>query len=188
MTLTATPSPPVMHQQVEVQVVADSIHRYFYDVRFFNEGDGSSGLDHRIHRVGKDRRCTCPAGADCPAVTAVAEYLKAGGERAPDPPPGYYPVAPAACPVCQAETVYDLHLSSKRRGAGWRCCHGDSHHYWQAQVRALRQKLEANPWLFAPVVLRKGQRMLAYDGIEPDDTVLYPGVRRSEIVTDTTTE
>ncbi len=177
MTPMATPDQPVIHQQASVHVAG-----YFYDVQLFSDGDKPSGLDRCIHRVSKDRRCTCPDGASCPAVTAVTEYLKAGGERSFDPPPGYYPIAPAACPVCQAETVYDPDLSSKRRGAGWRCRIGGRKHYWQAQVRVLRQKLAANPWLFPPVVLREGKRLLAYDSIESSDQVLYPGVRRSELV------
>ena len=177
MTLTATSYQPVIQRQAEVRVAG-----YFYDVRIVHDGDAPSGLDDRIHRVGKDRRCTCPSGATCPAVAVVAEYLKNGGERAPDPPPGYYPVAPSACPICQAETIFDPTLSSKQRGVGWRCRLGGHSHYWQAQVKVLRQKLTDNPWLFPPVVLREGKHMLAYDGIEPGDRVLYPGVQRSEIL------
>ena len=56
---------------------------YFYGV------DPGYGVQPQHHRVGKDRKCTCSLGVDCPAVQAVADYLKAGGERAPDPPPGY---------------------------------------------------------------------------------------------------
>lgn len=177
MTLMATPSQPVTHQPAVVKVAG-----YFYDVRFFEDGEEFSGLNQRIHRVGKDRRCTCQSGASCPAVTAVSEYLKAGGERAPDPPPGYYPAVPIVCPICLSEAIYAPTLSSKQRGIGWRCRKGGSRHYWQTQVKVLQQKLAANPWLFPPVVLRDGQRLLAYEGIEPDDRVLYPGVRRSEII------
>ncbi|MBU0491016.1 MAG: hypothetical protein KKB13_04135, partial [Chloroflexi bacterium] len=43
--------------------------------------------DRSTHRVSKDRRCDCPQGARCPAVRAVARYLRAGGRRAPDPLP-----------------------------------------------------------------------------------------------------
>jgi hypothetical protein len=155
---------------------------YFYHVDFVNAVDIGSGNRSQAHRVGKDRRCTCYKGASCPAVTAVAEYLRSGGERAPDPPPGYYPVAPLSCPVCSAPTVFDNRLSSKRRGAGWRCIQGGSLHYWEAQVQVLRQKLAENPWLFPPVVIRNGAQILAHDGILDGDTVLYPGVLRAEIV------
>lgn len=151
---------------------------YFYSVEF---GDEYARNHHTAHRVGKDRRCTCPQGERCPAVAAVSAYLRAGGERAPDPPPGYYPVAPASCPICGAGTVFDNRLSSARRGAGWRCAQVGSLHYWEAQVGALRQKLAANPWLFPPVVVREGVHRLAYDGIQPGDDVLYPGVLCEEV-------
>lgn len=158
---------------------------YFYSVDF---GDEDTRNHRMAHRVGKDRRCTCSLGGRCPAVAAVAAYLRAGGERAPDPPPGYYPVAPASCPICGAATVFDNRLSSAWRGAGWRCTQTGSRHYWEAQVGALRQKLAANPWLFPPVVVREGERRLAYDGIQPGDQVLYPGVLREEVMTDNNEE
>jgi hypothetical protein len=147
---------------------------YFYEVDF--------GPNHpNVHRVGKNRRCTCPAGVTCPAVTAVVAYLKSGGERAPDPPLGYYPVAPMTCPICGTDAVYDRSLGSKQRGAGWRCNQAGSRHYWEDQVHALREKMAENPWHYPPVVIREGRRLLAYEGIEPADTVLYPGLLRSEI-------
>ena len=37
--------------------------------------------------------------------------------------------------------------------------------------------------LFPPVVLRKGQQWFAWDGIQDGDQMLYPGIRREEIVT-----
>jgi len=49
----------------------------------------------------------------------VRAYLAADGERAPDPPPGYYPVIPAHCQICHASVTCDPSLSSKHRGAGW---------------------------------------------------------------------
>ncbi len=162
-----------------------SVVGYFYSVEFTEDAHPN----HRsAHRVGKDRRCTCPQGKRCPAVAAVAAYLRAGGARAPDPPPGYYPVAPASCPICGAPAVFDNRLSSAQRGAGWRCAQTGSLHYWEAQVQVLRQKLAANPWLFPPVVLRQGTRYLAYDGIQPGDSVLYPGVRREEVISENSEE
>jgi hypothetical protein len=113
---------------------------YFYRVEFVDSVGSGSGVTSYTHLVGKDRRCLCYQGASCPAVAVVAAYLKAGGARAPDPPTGYFPVAPAACPVCGAETIYDPHLSSKHRGAGWRCVNGGSLHYWEAHVRVLKMK------------------------------------------------
>ena len=171
-TLRKNKAPPTVAYETAVV----SIVGYFYDVDF------GSGTSRQAHRVGKDKRCTCPLGAGCPAVAAVAEYLKAGGERAPDPPPGFYPVAPASCPICRAGTVYDPHLSSKRRGAGWRCVQGGSRHYWEAHVQVLKQKLTANPWLFPPVVIREGVQILAYDDRREGDALLYPGVLRAEII------
>ncbi len=40
-----------------------------------------------FHIVNKQRQCCCELGKDCPAVDAVAEYLRNGGQRAPDPMP-----------------------------------------------------------------------------------------------------
>ncbi len=111
---------------------------YFYTVDF------GYSADSRQHRVGKDRRCSCALGVACPAVLAVVDYLMAGGERAPDPPPGYFPVAPATCSVCGAEAYYYAKLSSKHRGAGWACSVGGVGHYWQAQGKVLREQCRVN--------------------------------------------
>ncbi|MBM3126256.1 MAG: hypothetical protein FJZ87_14495 [Chloroflexi bacterium] len=141
-----------------------TVSGYFYAVDF------DDSVDSGQHRVGKDRRCTCPLGTACPAVLAVADYLKEGGKRAPDPPPGYFPVAPAVCPVCGAEAYYDSRLNSKRRGAGWACTKGGVSHYWQAHGKVLQELFAKNPWVFPPV-------------IGPDGKVLYPGLRRDEVIT-----
>ncbi len=154
-------------REVNIQALREdarvTVSGYFYAVDF--------GYDIRSpqHRVGKDRRCTCSLGADCPAVQAVADYLKAGGARAPDPPPGYFPVAPAACPVCGAETYYVASLNSKHRGAGWACVKGGKTHYWEAHTNVLRDLIAKNPWVFPPVVA-------------PNGKVLYPGLRRDEVI------
>lgn len=168
------PTSPACFQDVQ-ETARVTISGYFYAVDF------GPGEHPQHHRVGKDRNCTCRLGGGCPAVTAVADYLRAGGERTPDPPAGYYPVAPTECPICGAETVFDNHLSSKHRGAGWRCRRGGAHHYWQTHINVLRQRLEENPWLFPPVVVRDGKQIKAYDGILPQDQVLYSGVKRAEI-------
>ena len=123
------------------------------------------------HHVGKDRRCTCGLGLDCPAVLAVVDYLRAGGERAPDVPSGYYPVVPQVCPICGAGTYYVPNLNSKHRGAGWACAQGSEAHYWLAHVNSFRQRLAENPWIFPPVY--------AADG-----ALLYPGLKRDEIITE----
>jgi hypothetical protein len=136
---------------------------YFYAVEF------GPDIYPQSHRVGKDRRCTCGLGPDCPAVSAVADYLRAGGERAPDIPSGFYPVAPQRCPICRAETYYVPDLTSRHRGAGWACVQGSETHYWLAHVNSLRQSLAENPWIYPPVHDSTGK-------------VLYPGLRRDELI------
>jgi hypothetical protein len=140
---------------------------YFYGV------DMGPAVRPRHHRVGKDRKCTCSLGVDCPVVQAVADYLRAGGLRAPEPPPGFFPVAPQNCPICGEEAYYVPGLSSKRRGVGWACVKGSETHYWQYHVNVLKGLFAANPWLFPPVVA-------------PDGRVLYAGVRRDEVITEDT--
>ena len=119
--------------EVDVSIVG-----YFYVVEF------GPGVQPQQHRVGKNAICTCYLGELCPAVDVVRAYLAAGGERAPDPPPGYYPVIPVKCPVCHAKVAFDIKLSSKHRGAGWRCEVGGSAHYWQRQG-------EASAWKFTRI-------------------------------------
>jgi hypothetical protein len=147
---------------VRQQDAAVSVTGYFYSVDFGPE------TRPRYHHVGKDRKCTCGLGAECPAVKAVVEYLRSGGERAPDAPSGFFPVAPQACPICGAETYYVPSLNSRRRGAGWACAKGGETHYWLAHAETLRKALAENPWLFPPVYAADGQ-------------VLYPGLKRDEI-------
>jgi hypothetical protein len=89
----------------------------------------------RYHTVRKDKSCACELGKHCPAVSAVADYLRAGGERAPDPT-DYSFRAPDACPVCGGPTQSDPALNSRRHGRGWRCL-GDVSHYWQLRAEAL---------------------------------------------------
>lgn len=52
---------------------------YFYTV------DLGPDVHPRSHHVGKDKRCSCPLGPDCPSVPAVVAYLRKGGQRATDP-------------------------------------------------------------------------------------------------------
>ncbi|MBL8080460.1 MAG: hypothetical protein JNM55_20990 [Anaerolineales bacterium] len=151
--------------QISIEDARVMVSGYFYAVHFGYHADS------RQHRVGKDRRCSCPLGVTCPAVLAVVDYLKAGGARAPDPPPGYFPLAPAVCPVCGAEVYYRADLSSKHRGAGWACVSGGVSHYWQAHTKTLQEQLKKNPWVFRPVIATDGK-------------VLYPGLRRDEVITE----
>jgi hypothetical protein len=92
----------------------------------------------RSHQVGKDKKCTCGGSAKhpCRHIKAVADYLKAGGERAPKkrvngngngsvPTPA---VVPATCPICETPVV------PEGRGR-WRCPTEPSHYfYWRAEL------------------------------------------------------
>ncbi len=149
---------------------------YFYAV------DLGPDVRPRSHYVGKDKRCSCPLGPDCPAVPVVAAYLRKGGQRAPDPPHGFYPIAPERCPVCGAPAYFEPKLSSQRRGAGWGCSKAGEKHYWRDRTRILKEALAANPWRFPPVVVRSGEQLNAWDGILPGDSVLYPGLLRADII------
>ena len=73
----------------------------------------------RNHMVTKDKRCACPSAKACPAVEAVTDYLRHGGERAPDPRPGH--LIPQACPICGGQVRFEPRLCSPMRGAGWVC-------------------------------------------------------------------
>lgn len=163
--------------QLAVMEAVVSITGYCYAV------DLGEGVQPRRHYVGPDLACACEILEACPAVRSVQEYLRAGGQPAPQPPPGYYPVRPARCPVCGDGTVLDARLSSKRRGSGWRCVSGGSAHYWDTMGKALAEKFAANPWLFPPVVLREGQQCFAWDGVLESDQMLYPGILRTEVIT-----
>jgi hypothetical protein len=96
---------------------------------------GPRGID--THLVGKDKHCTCGgyAGRWCLHIRAVAAYLKAGGERAPeadgddhvrDNKPsrtcGGSLKMPETCPICGAE----IHCNGSR---AWRCVDDSSHYY-----------------------------------------------------------
>jgi hypothetical protein len=155
-------APPAVWTVLPLQAPV-TVSGYFYVV------DLGPEVRPQLHHVGKDRRCTCGLGADCPAVPVVADYLRAGGKRAPDVPPGFYPAVPQACTVCGAETHYAPELSSRHRGAGWSCAKAGKAHYWLAQVSTLRAALAANPWIFPPVVAADGQW-------------LYPGLKREAIL------
>ena len=88
------------------------------------------------HIVRKDRSCACVLGRDCPAVGAVAEYLRTGGKRAPDPPEDFWFRVPRECPVCDGPTAPDPTLDSRRHGRGWRCM-ANASHYWEMRARPL---------------------------------------------------
>lgn len=118
----------------EVQI---SVSGYFYMVDF------GSGIRPQHHRIGSNGICSCYLGELCPAVDVIRVYLADGGKSVPDPPLGYYPVAPLTCPICGSPVHFDSGLSSRQRGAGWRCTKGGSAHYWQQMGQALAQKFAA---------------------------------------------
>jgi len=98
--------------------------------------DMGPSVQPRYHTVRKDKSCACSLGENCPAVSAVADYLRAGGERAPDPPTDFWSRVPESCPVCGGPTRSDPALTGRRHGCGWRCL-GDASHYWQCRAAAL---------------------------------------------------
>ena len=131
-----------MLQQIQIQPTAVAnatvmVNGYFYAVNL--------GADVRPqhHRVRINGECTCSLGRNCPAVQAVQMYLQDGGPRAERPPLGFYPVAPAKCPVCHSQVYFDSALSSRARGAGWVCVTGGKSHYWQhrAHISMMRNRL-----------------------------------------------
>jgi hypothetical protein len=176
-------SPPISsRKEVQVdlnKVLEDAIvvvNQYGYTVDF------GSSVQPRLHQVGKDKRCSCPQGADCPAIEAVADYLRQGGQRAAEPPAGFLVSAPETCPICGAPAYFDPKLFSKYRGAGWGCAKTGARHYYQWRTSLTRANLAANPWRFPPVVLREGAQVNAWDGILKNDVVLYEGVLRADLV------
>ena len=153
------------------------VNQYGYTVDF------GPTVKPRLHSVGKDKHCSCKS-ADCPAVSAVADYLRKGGERAPEPPAGFLVAAPETCPICNASAYFDPKMSSKYRGAGWGCSKTGTNHYFAWRTELARTDLAANPWRFPPVVVREGRQLKAWDGIIENDVVLYPGVLRADLITE----
>jgi len=124
---------PTRHTEVEITGKATRVRviGYTYLVDF------GPNTQPRFHTVNKQRRCSCELGAGCSAIEAVKEYLRNGGERAPDP------MLP--CPICGSSTVRDKAWDGKyTREPGWRCEEGGLSHFLQAKARriqeALRQK------------------------------------------------
>jgi len=178
----AAPKTLIIQRATQPQSIAEtlelakvSVTGYHYRVDF------GLGVIPRIHHVAKDKTCSCDLVKNCPAIHAVAAYLKAGGERAADPPPGYFVTKPARCPQCGAPTHVDTRLSSSIRGIGWTCEKLGSVHYWNTRGDILRENFRVQPWLFPPAVIRNGQYMKAWDGIQPGDKVLYEGLRRMDV-------
>ncbi|MDI6696234.1 MAG: hypothetical protein QME21_14405 [Anaerolineales bacterium] len=88
----------------------------------------------RFHTVNKQRSCSCPLKETCPAIEAVAEYLRKGGQRAPDPMP--------PCPICGAETIRDRKWDGKyTKELGWRCTAGGLRHFLEAKAECIKEAL-----------------------------------------------
>jgi hypothetical protein len=88
----------------------------------------------RFHTINKQRRCSCPLKETCPAIEAVAEYLRNGGQRALDP------MLP--CPICGAEIVRDRKWDGKyTKELGWRCTRGGLRHFLEAKAERIKEAL-----------------------------------------------
>jgi len=91
----------------------------------------------RFHIVNKQRSCSCTLKKPCPSIEAVAEYLRNGGQRAPDPMP--------PCPICGAETVRDRKWDGKyTKELGWRCTAGGLRHFLDAKAERIKEALRRN--------------------------------------------
>ncbi len=141
--------------------------------------DFGPGVQPRFHTVLKTGCCVCTLGADCPAVEAVRDYRKAGGEQAPEPPAGYCATAPQKCPLCGAK-AYATGLIHPQKGLEW-ACSVNSWHYRQQHLKLVLQAHPPSPWRFPPVVVREGRQVNAWQGAQPGDSVLYPGVLEEEV-------
>ena len=153
--------------------VAVRVEGYTYLVDF------GQGIKPRFHSVLKNGRCTCTSGTSCPAVEAVREYRKAGGEQAPEPPAGYYAAIPEKCPLCGAQ-AYATGLVHPEKGAEWNC-NVNPWHYRQHHLKLVLQAHPPSPWHFPPVVVREGIQVNAWNGTQPGDSVLYSGVLEKDV-------
>jgi hypothetical protein len=113
--------------------------------------DYGPGVRPQLHTVSKDRRCQCRLGAECPAVSAVGDYLRTGGERAPDLPFDFWPRVPEACPICGSPTSSEGELTSREHGQGWQCGQTGLLCYWAARAVPLMLAQPARRYVIAPV-------------------------------------
>ena len=91
----------------------------------------------RFHTVNKQRHCSCQLKETCPTIEAVAEYLRNGGQRAPDPMP--------PCPICGAEVVRNRKWDGKyTKELGWRCTAGGLRHFLEAKAERIKEALRRN--------------------------------------------
>ncbi len=96
--------------------------------------DFGPSVKPRDRLVDKQRRCSCELGALLQAIEAVAEYLRSGGQRAPDPMP--------PCLICGVEIVCDRMWDGKyTKELGWHCTAGCLTHFLQAKAERIREAL-----------------------------------------------
>jgi hypothetical protein len=114
----------------------------------------------QVFSVGKDKTCSCGVSA-CRHVQAVADYLRAGGERAPEAGENVLPAASSSalvCPLCGAGV--------RVNGPYWRC-ERDASHYWlwraeQSGIKAfLTQPHPAKMGAFYEQTLQEREEFLA---------------------------
>jgi len=132
--------------QCEVSVVGSNY-------RVINLGTG-------IHYVTKEKTCSC-GDPNCPAIRAVADYLRKGGKRAPE--------FPQSCPICGASINRDPSWDfTHSHRPGWRCQKGGLAHFLEFNTRRIAKQFTQDPWLIQPVFA--------------NGTCVYPGVRREEML------
>ena len=94
--------------------------------------DFGPSVKPQVHLVDQQQHCSCELDTACPAIKAVAEYLRNGGKRAPEPLP--------PCPICGAETFHDRDWDNKyTHELGWRCTTGGLTHFLQAKTEKIKE-------------------------------------------------
>ena len=87
-------------------------------------------LRGRLHLIDKQRCCSC-GRKNCSAIAAVAAYLRAGGQRAPEINMSLQPTL-VCCPICQAPAHGSI------AALDWMCTF-DRQHYFRWRVERLRK-------------------------------------------------
>lgn len=123
--------------------------------------DWGENVRPRWHTVSKLKHCQCALGKDCPSVSAVADYLTNGGQRAPEYADDFWPSVPAQCPVCGRACVAYPAFNFRTHGVGWTCVTGGTLHYWEARARPIQKALAARAgqphWVIPPVRVKDGK-------------------------------
>jgi len=94
--------------------------------------DFGPSVKPQVHLVDQQQHCSCELDTACPAIKAVVEYLRNGGQRAPEPLP--------PCPICGAETYRDRDWDNQyTHELGWRCTVGGLTHFLQAKTERIKE-------------------------------------------------